>query len=51
MTDVPERLLRAAHARCRIARVMPFEEAMQQPMFRTCLRHLALSLAVKGILE
>lgn len=46
--DVPEHLMRAAWEQERNRLQKGFEEAMQIPHFRICLKHLALLKVNKG---
>lgn len=44
VTEIPERLLRAAFERTPIRWRLSFEDAMQVPMWRICIRNLAISM-------
>jgi hypothetical protein len=48
VTEVPEQLLRAAFERVPIRLQMSFEQAMEERMWRLCIRNLAISTAMKG---
>jgi|GEM_PF-2586368 len=48
VTDIPERLLRAAHERVATRLHISFEQAMEDPMWRMCIRNIAITTAMKG---
>lgn len=48
VTEVPERLLRAAYERVPIRLTLSFEQAMEERMWRLCIRNIAITTAMKG---
>jgi hypothetical protein len=45
VTQVPEELLKAAYDRCRLP--IPYEKAIEDPMYRKCLNNVAISGQLK----
>lgn len=48
VTEIPEQLLRAAYERVPIRLTLSFEQAMEERMWRTCIRNIAITTAMKG---
>jgi hypothetical protein len=48
VTDVPERLLRAAYERVAHRLKLSYEQAMEDRMWSMCIRNIAITSAMKG---
>jgi hypothetical protein len=47
VTEVPEQLLRAAYDRVATRLKLSYEEAMEDGMWRMCIRNIAITTAMK----